>query len=103
MSSPTRCLAKTRPGSWQSLARVEAFMSTATLREHLSRGPLPLLERRMLWRHVLEVSSAWLIAHDDTVPSPDKLAHYHQLEIRRIKGEPMAYILGQREFMGHVF
>lgn len=57
----------------------------------------------MLWCHVLDVAPTWLIAHDDTLPTPRQVAAYHQLEDRRIKGEPMAYILGRREFMGHAF
>lgn len=78
-------------------------MGATSLRTLLSQGPLPVLERRMLWCHVLDVTPTWLIAHDDTLPELDKLTRYLELESRRIKGEPMAYILGQREFMGHVF
>ena len=57
----------------------------------------------MLWQHVLQVSRAWIIAHDDTPVSPEQLRAYREFEARRLAGEPMAYILGVREFMGHDF
>ena len=76
---------------------------TALLRELLKEGRLPALESRMLWQHVLQVPRAWLIAHDDEPVSPEHLRAYRELEARRLAGEPMAYILGVREFMGHDF
>jgi len=75
----------------------------ATLRELMRASPLPALECRMLWQHVLGVSRSWLIAHDDEVVPADRLQDYSALESRRLAGEPMAYILGYREFMGHAF
>lgn len=75
----------------------------ATLRALLQGSRLPALECRMLWQHVLQVSRSWLIAHDDQSIPAEQVAHYQQLESRRLAGEPMAYILGYREFMGHGF
>jgi len=64
---------------------------------------LPRLEISMLWQHVLGVSRTWLIAHDDEpVDEPDAAA-FQALATRRRDGEPMAYLLGEREFMGHRF
>lgn len=64
---------------------------------------LPRLEQSMLWEHVLGVSRVWLITHDtDPLPS-ESVAQYKQLERRRTMGEPMAYLIGWREFMGHRF
>lgn len=74
-----------------------------TLKEAFARSPLPRLEQSMLWEHVLNVPRSWLIGHD-TDPLPEQAAvHYAQLEARRLAGEPMAYIIGHREFMGHRF
>jgi len=78
-------------------------MRGTDLRNLLSRSRLPALERRMLWCHILNVSPTWLMAHDDTVPDADQLSRYQALETRRLAGEPMAYILGYRAFMGHCF
>lgn len=73
------------------------------LRTLMGRSALPRLETQMLWQHVLGVSRAWLIAHDTDPLSDAAVSHYWQLEARRLQGEPMAYITGQREFMGHMF
>lgn len=74
-----------------------------TLRSLLSDSVLPTLEARMLWQHVLRVPRSWLIAHDDKVIEPERIQEYRRLEARRLAGEPMAYIVGSREFMGHDF
>ncbi len=64
---------------------------------------LPRLEVRMLLEHALNKPRAWLLAHD-TDPAPAMAAElYRALAERRLAGEPMAYLLGEREFMGHTF
>ncbi len=69
----------------------------------MSTSPLSRLETQMIWSHVLGVSRAWLIAHDtDTIDEQ----HYFdamRLQQRRLQGEPMAYILGCKEFMSRMF
>jgi len=75
----------------------------STLREFLREGRLPMLEARMLWQHVLQVPRTWLITHDDEPIATERVQAYRQAEARRLAGEPMAYILGSREFMGHDF
>ena len=74
-----------------------------TLRAHLAASPLPRLEAQLLWQQVLGVSRAWLIAHDTDGLDPAQVAAYQALESRRLAGEPMAYILGRREFYGREF
>lgn len=74
-----------------------------TLRECLRSSALPRVEASMLWQHVLGVPRSWLIAHDTDPLSVEHLAAYEALSERRLSGEPMAYILGEREFMGHRF
>ena len=64
---------------------------------------LPRLEQTMLWEHVLKVPRSWLIAHDTDPLALEIVQQYQALEARRLKGEPMAYIIGTREFMGHDF
>lgn len=74
-----------------------------TLRERLAGSPLPRLEAHLLWQRALGVSRAWLIAHDTDPLDPDRVATYQALEDRRLAGEPIAYILGHREFWGRDF
>jgi release factor glutamine methyltransferase len=73
------------------------------LRDLLNDPSLPRLESRMLLEHVLSKPRAWLLAHDEDEIDPSAQAAYRALAARRTAGEPMAYLLGEREFMGHVF
>jgi len=58
------------------------------------------LEAQLLMQHVLKVNRAWLIAHaGDTIDASPHRA-YGVLLDRRLCGEPIAYILGCREFYG---
>lgn len=57
----------------------------------------------MLVEKELSVSRAWMIAHDTDSISLEKWQKLQQLAQRRLNGEPMAYIMGSREFMGLTF
>ncbi len=71
-----------------------------TLREWRARSRLPLLEFHLLWQEVLGVSRAWLVAHELEPLDEARCLAYAALEARRLAGEPIAYILGRREFFG---
>ncbi|MGB7522996.1 MAG: peptide chain release factor N(5)-glutamine methyltransferase [Castellaniella sp.] len=73
------------------------------MRAALAASPLPRLEAHLLWQRVLDVPRAWLIAHDADPLDPARVAAYQALEARRLAGEPIAYILGGREFFGRDF
>lgn len=64
---------------------------------------LPRLEVRMLLEHVLGKPREWMLAHDTDPVEPEQAQQFHVLVTRRLAGEPMAYLLGHREFMGHDF
>jgi len=74
-----------------------------TIRASLAYAALPRLEIHMLWQHVLGCSRAWLAAHDTDPLDAAAVAQFEALRARRLQGEPMAYLLGRREFMGHDF
>jgi release factor glutamine methyltransferase len=57
-------------------------------------------ESQLLLQHALKVDRAWLIAHDNDDIVADVEHQFNSLIQRRIDGEPMAYILGEREFYG---
>lgn len=82
---------------------VKVINRMQNLKTAFSRSALPRLEQNMLWEHVLGVSRAWLIAHDTDLLSDAAVQTYLALESRRLAGEPMAYLIGSREFMGHDF
>lgn len=61
------------------------------------------IEARVLLSHALKVDHAWLIAHDRDSPTPSQMLDIEHLIARRVAGEPVAYIVGEREFFGHSF
>ncbi len=75
----------------------------ACVRDLLQQTALPRLEVQMLLQHVLQVPRSWLIAHDTDALAPAVVGSFLALAQRRQDGEPMAYLLGVREFMGHDF
>ncbi|MBI5862195.1 MAG: peptide chain release factor N(5)-glutamine methyltransferase [Rhodocyclales bacterium] len=73
----------------------EAFAAT--------RGMLPASEARLLLAHVMGKPAAWLLAHDEQTLPAETLAAFQALLQRRVAGEPVAYLLGRREFYGRDF
>ncbi len=61
------------------------------------------VDARALMRTVLAVNNAHLIAHAGDAVSPQQAVHFRALAARRRAGEPVAYIIGEREFYCHVF
>jgi release factor glutamine methyltransferase len=61
---------------------------------------LARLEARLLLQHVLKVDRAWLISHDTDALEANHHAEFQALLHRRLQGEPIAHILGRREFYG---
>ncbi len=74
-----------------------------TVKACWGRNGLSRLESGLLLAHVLGKPREWLLAHDDHVLSSAELSAFLALDNRRRQGEPMAYLLGQREFMSHCF
>ena len=77
-------------------------LAAAQARLTLAANTEAKLEAQLLLQHVLQVNRAWLIAHENDTLSPGTQAKFEALLIRRLQGEPMAYILGEREFYGLV-
>lgn len=61
------------------------------------------LDSELILAHVLEQSRAYLIAHCDDPLSPQAELAANALLERRANNEPMAYLLGTREFYGRTF
>ena len=58
------------------------------------------IEATLLLQYLLNVNRAWLIAHENDVLEVNIHAAFEALLNRRLSGEPIAYILGYREFYG---
>ncbi len=67
------------------------------------RRHLPRLETSLLLGQVLGRSREWLLTHDDALLAETDQVAYLKLEERRLQGEPIAYLVGQREFMSLPF
>lgn len=61
---------------------------------------LPRLETHMLVTAVTGWSRVAQLTHPERSPSPAQQAALAALVARRLAGEPMAYLLGEREFYG---
>jgi len=68
-----------------------------------ARQRIPPAEARLLLGHLLQRSAAWLAAHGDAPLAPAEAEQYSALVARRAAGEPVAYLVGMREFYGRAF
>ena len=78
------------------MTRVGAALDQARLR-------VPVAEARLLLAHVLERSHAWLAAHGEEGMTAQQSGRLAELVERRSQGEPIAYLVGTREFYGRPF
>lgn len=78
----------------------------ATVRDALALAAaagLPALEARLLVSRVTGLSRTQLITRDDETLAPAQREGIATLLARRLAGEPVAYLLGEREFFGRGF
>lgn len=67
------------------------------------RIALPQLELRMLLAHVTKLSRVQMITQSERQLTTDETHTLNDLCARRIAGEPIAYLIGTREFFGLPF
>lgn len=75
----------------------------STISAVLKRPPLNSLETRILLAHVLKLSRVQLITQSERALTADESQQLSAAFGRRIDGEPIAYIVGEREFYGLSF
>jgi release factor glutamine methyltransferase len=76
-----------------------------TARGRLREAPFhpPAREAGLLLGHALGLDAAQILARDDQrVPAPAE-RRFEELLARRLRGEPVAYLVGEREFWGRPF
>jgi release factor glutamine methyltransferase len=61
------------------------------------------LDAQLLLARLLGQPRTWLLAHDDASLDPAQLAVWNSQLARRAAGEPLAYLLGEKEFCGLPF
>jgi release factor glutamine methyltransferase len=67
------------------------------------RPQLDALDNRILLSHALGLSRVGLITQSERVLTDEEVQRLSALLERRLRGEPIAYIVGQREFFGLPF
>lgn len=80
-------------------------MNIVTIRQALDQAASELagsdsgqLDAQVLLAHVLGKSRTWLMAWPDKALDPTQLSRFRELVRRRGGGEPVAYLVGMREF-----
>lgn len=76
-----------------------------TIRELLqsAENVIDRTDARFLLQNVLNVEAAFLITHAELLLGAEQVMHFQQLLARRIVGEPVAYLTGERGFYDLVF
>lgn len=92
-------MADSRPLPGNQWARTVA----CTVRDALAESRLDPREAALLLREALEVDAAYLIAHPERALTPAEAGLYQEWVSRRQAGEPVAYLVGKKEFYGLEF
>jgi release factor glutamine methyltransferase len=66
-------------------------------------NPTPGLDARLLLQQATGIAHEGLIADPDQGIAPEAVATFHTFLTRRLAGEPVSRILGEREFYGRAF
>lgn len=75
---------------------IRAWLKAAI--RQLSGGESPKRDAEILLGFVTGRERGWLVAYDDSLLTPDQLGRLAVLLARREAGEPIAYLVGEREF-----
>lgn len=59
---------------------------------------LDRLEAELLLSFVTGLRREFIIAHPELTIEEEKIKAFHQMVLRRLKGEPLAYLIGRKEF-----
>jgi release factor glutamine methyltransferase len=81
----------------QPCSSIEQALQRAAAKLNSADGAM---EARLLLQQVLGVNRAWLIAHANDALQTNRDGEFQALLTRRLAGEPIAYLMQQREFYG---
>ncbi|WP_076592561.1 peptide chain release factor N(5)-glutamine methyltransferase [Herminiimonas arsenitoxidans] len=74
-----------------------------TIADIMQRAPVAQLEARILIGHVTQLSRVQLITHSERQLNLAEAQQLSRLFEQRLAGEPIAYLIGEREFYGLSF
>lgn len=87
------------PTPTQTLTPLTCAQALAAARQ----AGLDRLDAQLLLLHALgkpDSARAWLLAHDTDTLAPQAALAFEALSLRRAAGEPLAYLVGRKEFFG---
>lgn len=88
-----------RPSSWlPSRTNVVTISELLQRSAELTDSDSAVLDTELLLSHALDVSRTYLKTWPDRQPDTDQVTTFAALFQRRIRGEPIAYILGHQDF-----
>jgi release factor glutamine methyltransferase len=76
---------------------------TDTDAETKTRLDSPNLDAQVLLASCLEMPKVWIFSHFDAEVSPPREERFRSLIARRLRHEPVAYLVGSKEFCGRKF
>ena len=79
---------------------INQALTIATQKLQKNKIPNSSMDAEILLAHILKCSREYLITHSDKNLLNPKIRLFEKYIIRRIKGEPIAYITGHKEFYG---
>lgn len=82
---------------------VQTALRAAIARFHQAGIDSPTLTARLLLAAALDKPREWLVAHNDHPLEPAQADMFERLVTRALAHEPLAYLLGRREFYGLEF
>lgn len=84
-------------GAPEGASEVRTLLRAARLR---LQGEEAAREAELLLMYALGVTRAWLFAHADEAVAEGEAQRFRALVQQRVEGQPVAYLLGEREFFG---
>lgn len=85
------------------MSTIDQLLAEARPRLAATSFGAPAREAALLLGWVLDLSEARLLAYGEREVPPDQEDRFRSLLERRLTGEPVAYLLGEREFYGRSF
>ena len=81
-----------------STPSIEIVLKAATTQLQESGSDSPSVDAAVLMCHVLDKPRSYLLTWPEKLLTAEQLQHFELLLSRRLAGEPIAYIVGEREF-----
>ena len=85
------------------MTTVADLLARGSQRILTSGSPSSGLDAELLLAHVLDIDRTGVLAHPEAVVGESAVERYEAAVNRRVAGEPVAYIVGVREFYGLAF